>query len=256
MSSCSGALERTFSVDAREIAFPVYGTRGIGDVPSQLCGTAFAIGGGVFATAAHVLRCASQHPQSAVGFVPAGTGGRPTRTTEALIDDVEHLSDFDVALFYCKGGPYRALPWERTSVPLLTEFTCFGYPYGLDSALKRITVRGYRGVISAQHPLEQLPASPEGYELSVPAARGLSGAPVLTTAGLRVVGIISMNAQSQMLVASDTESVSQDGKQTIVERYEFLTYGLAVGSNALVGLNSTLLGSSIGDHLARHGLLA
>jgi V8-like Glu-specific endopeptidase len=242
-------------IDARRIALAVIGNEQLGAPSNELCGTCFAIGEGVFVTAAHVIRCAKSHPVAAVVFVPMGSGTGSTGSMEARIEDYELFDDHDLGLFTCEGGPYDVRSWIRQRVNPLTDTTCFGYPYGLDHQLKRITIRFFRGVISAQHPIEQLTASPDGYELSFPAPRGLSGAPVLATAGLHVLGIVVKNAQSQMLVASDTEIVTEGGERTIVERYEYLTYGIAVGSSAALALKSRLLGCTIEEHLAKHRLL-
>lgn len=61
------------------------------------------------------------------------------------------------------------------------------------------------------------------------------------------MGYVVGNERSGMLVHSDTERDSTSGKDLVVERYEWLTYGVAVSSTTLMNVPSRMLQSTIGN---------
>jgi hypothetical protein len=96
-----------------------------------------------------------------------------------------------------------------------------------------------------------------GYELSMPAPRGLSGAPVLLSQLPPIVlGVVIQNGKSGMLVHSDTERDESGDQRLVVERYEYLTYGRAVSASAIAELRSNILNGTVREHLARLDLVA
>lgn len=99
------------------------------------------------------------------------------------------------------------------------------------------------------------PAFP-AYELSFAAPRGLSGAPLLNTRGTVFLhGVVIGNSQSRVPVFRSEERVSDGSSATIVEQYEALTLGIAVEASTILTQTSKLLGKSVREHLADHGLI-
>lgn len=110
----------------------------------------------------------------------------------------------------------------------------------------------YRGSVVAVRPLHTLQARPIAYELSFSCPVGLSGAPVLTrTLPPCVVGYVVQNGRSGMLVAADSESETEPGNRRVIERYEYLTFGLAVATSSVLDIESRMLGGTIREYLRR-----
>ena len=236
--------------DIRQVALPVFGAKTLPGVPSEVCGTAFAFGPGLLLTACHVAKQAATHPVSAIGFVEPGATTGACRVVSALVLETEINDSLDIAILRCDGGPYITPPWRPSVVDLLTEVVVAGYPHAMDVEAKELVVRSYRGHIVSTHPLRTLPAQPMAYELSFPCAVGMSGAPVLSrTMPPAVLGVVVQNGRSKMLVAREAEVVSNPAERTIVEMYEYLTFGLAVTSEAILAIESKLLGTTLGGYL-------
>lgn len=242
--------------DARHIALPVFACDRLGEMPRQVCGTAFPIGGQYFLTAGHVVRAAREFPIATLGFISVDAGRGATASRSALIAETEIIESLDLAVVACGDGPWIAPAWASTEVPLLTLVMCPGYPFALHAEHEWMYLRAYRGHIVAGRPIFQLSARPAGYELSFSAPRGLSGAALLIESDAPVVvGCIIGNERSGMLVHSEREREIEGERERIVEQYEWLNYGVAVSSIAILDAESKLLGSRIRDHVAKHRLL-
>lgn len=219
-------------------------------------GTAFSIGGGFFVTAGHVARELQTYGHQYLGFLThaAGLGAAPYML--GTVSSVEYHDAYDLAILGSSGGAHITLQWVLDDVALLTDIVVAGYPYALDTVAREVTPRAYRGSIAAAHKFRELSASPAGYELSIPAPRGLSGAPVLLQHMPPIVlGFVIQNGKTGMLVHLDTERDNSGAQQTIVERYEFLTFGRAVSSSAVADLRSAVLRGTLREHLLRFGLV-
>jgi hypothetical protein len=191
-----------------------------------------------------------------LGFVPTSEHSGPLEARQAPIEDHEIIEDIDLAIVSCKGGPWSARQWFTGEAPLGTYVYVGGYPYSLDLEQLQLYVRAYRGHVVASRALFQLPGHPAGYELSFSAPRGLSGAPVFAAGdNPLVIGLIVQNARSGMLVHSDSERDTTTGKELLVERYEWLTFGVAVATRTIMDVHSRLVGGQISTHLARLNLL-
>ena len=145
-------------------------------------GTAFAVGPGVFMTAAHVATEALAHGELAVGG-PSSEDGHPL-IGAARVDQVETWAERDVALLFCKvGGLTELKVWLTRSVQLLTDLGSFGYPHAVTSSASgdrlNVVFRGYKGYVITTRRWERLPGEPSVYEVSCPFPQGMSGAPVL-----------------------------------------------------------------------------
>lgn len=246
----------TAPFDARHVALPVFGCERLGDMPRQVCGTAFPIGGQYFLTAGHVIRAVRDYPVASLGFISVDASRGATASRNAPITDAEIIDRLDLAVVACEGGPWFAPPWASLEVPLLTQVMCPGYPFALHAEHEWMYLRAYRGHIVAGRPIFQLPARPAGYELSFSAPKGLSGAALLIESDAPVViGYVIGNERSGMLVHSESEREIVGERETIIEQYEWLNYGVAVSSAAIFDIESRLLATRIGQHLRRHRLL-
>lgn len=244
--------------DFHLIALPVFGCRHIEAVPTLTAGTAFSIGGGFFLTAAHVMDVATEHPVCCMGVIAPGDAFPGHKIwAKSPITEIEHHREVDLAVFRCDGSPHMALPWLTHGANVLTPVICSGFPYAHDIENERLFTRAYSGSISASYQLFDLEAHPVVYELSFSAPRGLSGAPVLVRFPDKpphVIGYVIKNGKSSMLVGSSTEVIKEGGKETVVEQYESLSFGLAVASDTVLDLKSNLIGAKIGEHLTTLGL--
>ena len=140
---------------------------------------------------------------------------------------------------------------------MLDSIRTAGFPYGLDMAQLKISVRAFAGEIVSTQNWSGLSAKPEAYELLFQCPRGLSGAPLwvpLTTPV--IVGMIIGNCITEMIIHSEKEESTEDGKTTIYERTESLRLGLAVQTKPLTEINSQLLGSTVEAFLRERNRLA
>ena len=228
------------------------------DVKGTILGTCFPIGNDYFMTAGHVL---NQIPKNE-GVVCLHNEqnlfkGAPIVETEILSYDLglfkveyidsRHQSCFDI------------LNWSEKSLFIFDKVRSLGYPYGLteNRGKKGIAQRGFEGTVVV--PL--LEFSPPGssyppfavYELSFPAPRGLSGAPLLSVDDKNhIAGIIIGNSSSSIEVFSSKET---EGDKAYEVR-ETMSLAVAVQEGQVFLTKSKLLGKTIGDHLKYMGLLS
>jgi hypothetical protein len=192
-------------------------------------GTAFPIRPGVFATAAHVLREAKADA-GPDGVVALFRRGREDIESGPVIRASVH-DGIDLALLECPYfGKLPPLPMMVGELDLFTRVSAAGYPLAVDGERLAFVLRGFAGTVVTRRELYHLPSQPPGYELSFPAPRGLSGAP---------------------LVRADRDGTWCVGY--IVENWKYssgdFVAGLAVDSEALVRVESPLLGGSLGAAL-------
>jgi hypothetical protein len=240
-------------VKATDFVLPVMGTVPAGDkyVSREACGTAFHIGAGVYLTAAHVLARAQTFPMPGLGVLwPADTGNLHR------LGETESFNDFDLAIFRASVTFGAMLKWSLTPAALLDEVRTFGYPWGYDPSSNHLNVRGFRGEVVGGCVIERLPAQPPGLELSFPCPRGLSGAPVIRIdpAPQRIIGVVIASTITDVTVYREEEKSIEDGKETIFIKTEALHLGLVIRADAVFGIESDLLGCTLGNWLERHGL--
>jgi hypothetical protein len=245
----------TLEFKAQETVFPVIGADWVkGQTEKrvlqirQVCGTAFSIGGGFFATAEHVLRTVSDYEAPQLG-IP-----HPTRNGEwsyVNIDAVDLKPEVDLGILSAKVPHFLIPPWDLVDRPMLSTVRSVGYPYALDDENGWIMFRAFQGYITALYPWTAFSARPLCYELSFQVPRGLSGAPLImeTESGPKVGGMLVGNRSTEMLVYT-TKEVLKDKKETVVERYESLQLGIAVRTISLLDLHSEILGGTIKEHLS------
>jgi hypothetical protein len=218
---------------------------------TQVAGTAFSIGRGIFLTAAHVAHNTSEH-QRRLGYVD-----KDKNLIGVLVQDAEVLDGLDIALLRVPelpaAPPFR---WASHDLARLEQVFAAGYPFALDNEAMVVSARAFIGHVSGVRTFSKLALAPQVYELTFQCARGLSGAP-LCIWGKRpdVAGVVIGNQSTEMNVFTDREEIVE-GTTTIVQRYEAMQLGVAVSSTAILALHSKLLGTTIGAHLSAQGLVA
>lgn len=257
------------SLSGYDVAFPLLTGKlsgpGLFDTNKEILGTAFPIGGGYLITAGHVadaLQCSG-----CLSLLALPAPGAPDLTSASVVQDIERLPH-DIAILQARqvpdtGGIEPVIPWFTGEVSAFDDLWAIGYPYGMITAgeLQRIQLRTFRGHTVANPSHYELPTDsgrPTAvYELSFHAPRGLSGAPLV--AGLpgepRIAGIVVGNSSQSMIVHTERERDASGGEVTIVERHESMHLGIAIQAAQALSLNSRLLGSSVGGHLAKRDAL-
>lgn len=215
-------------------------------------GTAFAIGGGMYLTAGHVVEGALSTPLASLAS-PEDEGKRwgmhPIRQQEVF-------SPCDVAVLDVPTLETPALPWHASLLMALTDVISFGYAYGLDHQTRTLRLRAFKGHTVSARAFERLQANPTAYELSFQAPRGLSGAALVSADKTTIVGMVIGNSTTEMLVFSHREHLVDEGRDSTIERFEALTLGVAVTAQSLLEIEFELLGGRLGSHLAEQGLLS
>lgn len=223
-------------------------------------GTAFNIGGDFFLTAGHVVQ--GQPPSGqfrALAFQrDSGFFGVRVVDAEVLSKDLGILALDSVGKGY--GAHVHMLPWtENKSWSFFEPVRSIGYGYGIQNLGGELSlvIRGFQGhlvtCLNKFRPVGSTAAPYEALELSFAAPCGLSGAPLIEKAG-KLLGVVTGNSESKMMVYHSKETLKERGETTEVERYEGLTLGIAVPSWAVVPTYSKLLGCTIGEHLRKHRL--
>lgn len=236
---------------AYDYVFPVIG----GTSPSkihEIYGTAFSLSNHFFITNEHVMNAVLQQPFRAIGF----TEGNQFKYV--TIDAWELFSSIDIAVFSTRIPKAKNVKWHTPEEAMLSEVQTTGYPYALNPE-SQVVIRSFQGKLVTARTWYELSGKPRVYELPFPCPRGLSGAPLWKIGNSRSLpvlgGIIFGNSISEMVVYRERE-MSKDGTDTIIfEKTEALHLGLAVQSQSVVTIQSSLLGTSIYDFLVKNNLL-
>lgn len=250
------------------ISFPVFSAVEVpGEaykIEGEVQGTAFALGAEYMLTARHVLVAASSGGQYQV---VVGLQAPDGFFKAARVADSEQL-DADIALlkvdFVVPGseGWFNRFKWREAPIEPFELVRSVGYGYGLQVIDDRrsVIVRGFQGHVVSRldefKPVGWVGKPVPAYELSFAAPCGLSGAPLLNSQGNVVVhGVVIGNSESRMLVFRSEERVGESSGVSTVEQYEALTLGIAVQASVVLNQTSKLLGMSVREHLAAHGLI-
>lgn len=241
------------TINIFEYVLPLFAGRKVLE-PTVVEGTAFGIGGGCFLTAAHCIREAM-----ALGWMAVGTiDGKRIRAWN--IPAWELADDYDIALFRAEvDPPVSHFCWRESELPMAASIRSSGYPYALDLGRQTMNVRSFVGNVVSATTFDRLKPQPPSYELSFQCPRGLSGAPLLSSAdgGASVVGIIIGNQTTEMTVFTSREHTSEHTEQ-IVERYEALQLGVAIQTRAIMDLTfpKLLEGRTLRQHLVDSELIS
>lgn len=198
-------------------------------------GTAFAVGPGVFMTAAHVARNAEAHGAVAIGGPSSVDGHAPLGAVR--VQQIETWwPDHDVALLYVAAvaGLTELKMWLTNRLQLLTDLGSFGYPHAITVGTDRMQVvfRGYKGYVITTRGWERLPGEPPVYEVSCAFPLGMSGAPVL----LACDGVLAVAGIVLGISTVEYGGVAQD-------------VGIVMPADQIVSLHSGRLGGPIGTQL-------
>jgi hypothetical protein len=236
---------------AGDVVFPVFGAGGPKNEPEEICGTAFAIGDGVFMTAGHVLKNALTHKVAAIGY-PANNGS----SWSASSLQATELLDCDIGICKADISHWGPLDWAGGEPLLLSEdVQAIGYPYGLDLEARTVVVRAFQGHVVSERKFGGLKDWPRVYELSFQCPRGLSGAPLFPRESEgRVAGVIIGNAIMEMEVYRESEVLKEPEKETILVKTEALHLGIALTPREILGLSSHILGGTVRDWLTAQAL--
>jgi hypothetical protein len=253
---------------AYSIALPVYTARRHPDerfeVIGEIVGTCFSIGNRYMMTAGHVIEKFRQRSDlmGVVGvFEP-----------ELEVQKGAEITDYEI--LPCDLGVLRVefmekiwsnwfhtLKWLQKPLNQFDKVTSLGYAYGLCEVEDRKSVleRGFEGHIVAA-PKEFKPQNYQGkpfsvYELSFQSPRGLSGAPLLSLDPVHVTGVLIGNSKTSMLVFDSAEVEKSPTSETVVERYESLSLGIAVQARKIFDIKSALLDNTLGEHFRENGML-
>jgi hypothetical protein len=259
----TGSLTSGYSISfpvlhARQLPNDVFYTEG------EVEGTCFSLGNGFMLTAGHVARAIGSGGLSGVVGLAEPSG---KRFKAAPVVDIEELpcdlSVIRVAFVYQESASwFHTLRWLRRPLNPFELVRCCGYPYGLHVVEKDKSVvqRAFQGYIVAAldefKPLIYQGKPFSAYELSFPAPRGLSGAPLLTSAGEpHVTGIVIGNSKASMLVLETEEIERNSTEKKTLQVYESLSLGIAVQATDIYPAVSKLLGGTIGDYLEKSNIL-
>lgn len=219
----------------------------------QVLGTAFYLAEDFFVSAAHVLSDRDSYPHVGLGEsqIDSWSGFE--------IADVETFEEIDLALLRVPGiQTKKSIQWEQNELVMLDKVQSMGYPYGLDSHDKVIRVRGYQGHIVCPRGWTALSALPRAYEFSFLAPRGLSGAPLMTLKWQKpptLAGMVIGNMETDMTIVRGMGVDSDGNHKTVYETIERLHQGIAIQTQSLMSVESTMLGSTVSQYLSNHGLL-
>lgn len=227
---------------------------------SEILGTCFSIGEGHMLTAHHVVENWNSDDSPMV----VGVLGQQEFFSGACIMNTERLVG-DIALIktelprHMRAEPeehFITAPWAYEPLSTFARIRTIGYPYGLDHSGGKpsVVARGFEGHVVSRLKAFQRPGSSDepvtAYELSFPAERGLSGSPLLSSEGqMDIRGVVIGNSESQIEVFRSVERSEEGGAESIYERYEAMTLGIAVAASAILPVQSSLLGMTIQEHL-------
>jgi hypothetical protein len=243
--------------DLHYYSFPILSDDySFGNSPIQrniLRGTCFSLGNGIFITAAHVAAGALEYNYSAVGvweeqykFYFFGK------------QNVEIFDRFDLAILKTNNSPNNVCQfmWEPSPQPAGILVRAPGFAHGLDLEQNALILRNFTGfIVSSLTRCRNIEARCGGYELTFVAPIDLSGAPLLTAEN-NIIGYITGVASSGTEV-NTSERVDENSKEIIrTKEYERINFGIAVRSEAILELESQLLGGNVINYLRAQKLIA
>ena len=210
-------------------------------------GTAFPIGGSLFLTADHV-------PQEvdAADLVLTIGAGRDGEWLAVKASIHTRWPEVDLAVLEADEPRLEPVDWTTTEVPIFEPVRTLGFPFGADQRHSTLSARGLVGHVAAGRQFPELTGTPEIYELTFAAPRGLSGAPLFQHDGLWVCGCVIKNYTTEIAAIRSAEVHTGRGKVERFETYEYLHLGIAVNSTTILGLKLSS-GLAIRDHALRHG---
>ncbi|HUY90248.1 MAG TPA: hypothetical protein VMV10_16035 [Pirellulales bacterium] len=221
-------------------------------------GTAFCIGNDFYLTAGHCVMALEGSEVAGLGFGGFREGLISGPLGIARVKRTETVDEYDVGIIEAEQIPdVGTPPWLFGHCAPLTDVRTGGFPFALDHEAGIVTSRAFKGYIVAfVEKFRELKAGPTVYELSFPAPKGLSGAPLSIVLPNRVGvgGMFIGNRSIEMEVFREKETIAGKGEETFI-KVEGLQFGIAIAAGSLRNVPSKLLGSTLGEHLQRLGLV-
>lgn len=220
------------------------------------------MGGAFLITASHVWDAIAQEPDRVVvGF------DRNGQDSFLRIAEAERLgADTSILRLETEIWPWAIVPkWRDDVLPPLTTVRATGYAFGMHYVGSDLSLvqRSFQGQITCCI-ARYIPVGGVGepypiYELSFPAPRGLSGAPLLIGQPSKVCGVMTHSTESSMEIYRQEETTtSVEGNEIKSESFirdEVLILGAASRSTWLLDRHSQLLGQGLRRHIEENGLL-
>jgi hypothetical protein len=210
--------------------FPIVSVRYKGSRPTYLfLGTGFFIDSdGTFLTAKHVFP-SKEHTYNAITF-----DLQNIKPVPCLISDLEFSQQFDIALGHVQGASdiqpldLATKDYPLNSDVLTAEFSRTHPTKREDGELALLVEPSYRKGYVVRYYKSTYPESmpTQCLELSFPALKGASGAPIVVEHGGSVIGMVVANIEQELLPAQ-IETVTEPGKYTEQIKY-FLPSGKAI----------------------------
>lgn len=142
-------------------------------------GTAFPVGPGLFATAAHVVDGAQADGIVGLSHITVAGASAPVHEVQAI----EKCDAIDLALLRCDSLSHlQPIPIDfDRRLDFLANVSSVGFPMSLEVEFVTCIPRAFGGHVVTRRELYHLPGQPAGYEVSFYAPQGLSGAPLIST---------------------------------------------------------------------------
>jgi hypothetical protein len=216
----------------------------------EVYGTAFCLFENFFVTNEHVIKNASEHTWWGLAFAEAGVW------KAASVDHYERVVGLDIGILSASLPSAKWLKWRSDELSMLADVQTTGFPYGLDVSSSKLRMRSFRGTVVSSRTWDGLAAKPRVYELSFPCPRGLSGSPLWKPGNPpSVAGVVFGNSITEMIVNRDVEKTKEGSETTVYERVEALHLGMAIQTQSILSVQSSLFGLRIGDLLRDKDLL-
>lgn len=250
----------TFLVE--DYSFPLVSVTGPNEALSitGMYGTATHLNNGIFITAAHSIKNASEHEKFGLSFLTdlrdSATGIHNSQTH--FVSDYELFEDYDLGLIRLSEPNTRALSykWDASPGLMFENVMAIGFPHAHDAPNKFYATRGLKGHIVCQNIFFRFKSNPKIYELSFHCPRGISGAALADTIDIpKVKGYIIGNEANEIMVFSEREIDEASGEKTVFEKYETTKFGIAIQVSNILPLSSRILGGTFEEYLKREGLL-
>ena len=219
-------------------------------------GTAFAMGRGVFGTAAHVAEAVLDLKN------PVLRRRREGGQVDVIpITAAEAATDIDFGMLHADISP-TPMPWVSKPMPERIDVWAEGYGFGFDPERKKLVGRFLKGYVVSRQTYENwsefdrnrtgTPDRPfAAYELSFMVPSGQSGAPLVWTSpsGLNaIIGVVTGNSMASMGTIDSSETIGDTEKVERFEHHNYLHLGAAISTESLLFQKSAIRGKTVIDH--------
>jgi hypothetical protein len=232
-------------IQPRKSIFPIFvARRQNGFEMIRFSGTGFLIRPGLFVTCWHCVAETLPIEQGYLGMFQ-GPPNHPDYV-EWLEDISQDTNGGDLATGRVRAEPDLTFQIAKADVVQGSDVTSFGYPFSgmkgeRENRMPAVESRVFKGHIMRTFAFSH-PGNPPGlaYELSFPAPRGLSGAPVIDLATSCVVGVIFGN--NDVATIEHFAQVDDQGVRTS-EVQRVVSFALAHHTQTLLNVTGSATGN-------------